>query len=130
MTKGVLLSLLLVFLCSGWAVAADIKPDEFVSVQIAEKVLPSICAVESLQVINTQLIMFGIGRQQSILKEVGTGIIVDRNGYIICKNALVDDVELVRVTLSDGSQADGEVIVNDRDYDVALIKINPKGLNL
>jgi S1-C subfamily serine protease len=131
MTKGVLFSLLLVFLCSGWAVAANIKPDEFVSVQIAEKVLPSICAVESLQVINTQLIMFGMGgRQQSILKEIGTGVIVDKNGYIICKNWLVDDVQLVRVTLNDGSQADGEVIANDRDYDVALIKINPKGLNL
>jgi serine protease Do len=127
MRKSLLLSILFVVLA---AVQASAQSSDFIASEVAAKVAPSICSVESLRVINTQLIMFGAGRQQAVLKEIGTGVIVDKSGYIICKNNLVEDSELVRITLNDGTQLDGDVIVNDRYYDIALIKINPKGHNL
>ncbi|MCD6119071.1 serine protease [bacterium] len=129
MHKSVISGLIFVVCLSFSAFAQDLSGD-FVSVDVAEKAIPSLVSIESLSVIQTQLVSFGMARQQAILKDIGTGIILDRSGHILCKNDLVDDVEIVRVTLYDGTQVDGEVLVNDRHYDIALIKIKPDGLNL
>ncbi len=125
MRKSLILSVLFLLVTSVSVYAQT--PVNFVASEVAARVSPSVCAVESLRVINTQLVMFGAGRQQSVLKEIGTGVIVDKNGYVLCKNNVVEDSEVVRITLSDGRQFDGEVLVNDRYFDIALIKMDLKG---
>ncbi len=130
MTKTIFASLLLfVFLATG-ALAQQQGGRDFVAVEVSNAAMPSMVSVEAMSVINTSIVMFGMSRQQAVLQDVGTGIILDGKGHILCKNNLVDDVDVVMITFNDGTKKQGEVLVNDRYYDLALIKVNPSGLNL
>jgi len=53
----------------------------------------------------------------------GSGFIVSREGYILTNNHLVEDVDEVKVTLTDGREFIAKIIGADPDSDVAVIKI-------
>lgn len=64
---------------------------------------------------------------------LGSGVIVDESGYILTNNHVVTgeggaDVEEIKVTLSDKQEFDAKLIGRDPDTDVAVIKIDAKGL--
>ena len=61
-------------------------------------------------------------KQQSL----GSGFIVDKEGYILTNNHVVDDADDIRVTLLDGRSYDAEVKGRDPKTDIALIKIKPE----
>jgi serine protease Do len=54
---------------------------------------------------------------------MGTGIVVDERGYIVTNQHVIADVDLLRVTLHDGSTYTADVISYDRKHDLAIIKI-------
>lgn len=58
----------------------------------------------------------------------GSGVIVNENGYIVTNNHVVQDADVVEVTLYDNRTFKAEVIGTDPDTDIALIKINEKSL--
>ena len=60
------------------------------------------------------------------VKGMGTGVIIDRRGYIVTNYHVVDDVALIEVTLSDGTTAIAKLINYDPETDLALIKIPTK----
>jgi serine protease Do len=59
----------------------------------------------------------------------GSGFIVDREGYILTNNHVIEGAERITVTLADGRTFRGEVAGADPAIDVALIKI-PSASNL
>lgn len=58
----------------------------------------------------------------------GSGVIISEDGYIITNNHVVDDADKVDVTLNDNRSYTATVIGVDPNTDLALIKINEKGL--
>jgi serine protease Do len=70
----------------------------------------------------------GDSPQQSLKREQsGTGFIVDKNGYIVTNNHVVDGVDHIRVKLhGDETQYRARLVGADRETDVAVIKIEPK----
>lgn len=54
---------------------------------------------------------------------LGSGFIIDKDGYIITNNHVIDGAETIVVTLADNSQFDAEVVGHDSKTDIALIKI-------
>jgi len=58
----------------------------------------------------------------------GSGVIINKNGYIVTNNHVVDDADVVQVTLFDNREVKAEVIGTDPDTDLAVIKINEKDL--
>jgi serine protease Do len=57
----------------------------------------------------------------------GTGFIVDKNGYIITNNHVVEDVDHIKVRLHDDStEYRARLIGTDRETDLAVLKIDPK----
>ncbi len=58
---------------------------------------------------------------------VGTGFIIDKSGYIITNNHVVEDADKIKVKLKDEREFDARVIGRDPQTDVALIKIDAKG---
>ncbi len=58
----------------------------------------------------------------------GSGVIINEGGYIVTNNHVVQGAEIVEVTLYDNRTIKAEVIGTDPDTDIALIKINEKGL--
>ena len=58
----------------------------------------------------------------------GSGFIVSDDGYILTNNHLVGDAEKVMVKVGKNPEVEAEVIGTDPDTDVAVIKIDKKGL--
>jgi serine protease Do len=66
----------------------------------------------------------GGGRQRSL----GSGVILNTNGYIITNNHVVDGADRVRVRIKDDAQGvlrDAKIVGVDRETDLAVIKIEP-----
>lgn len=62
----------------------------------------------------------------------GSGWVYDGKGHIITNNHVVDaagDDGRVRVELSNGSRRTAEVVGSDSAYDLAVLKVDPKGLD-
>jgi serine protease Do len=55
---------------------------------------------------------------------MGTGIIVDERGYIVTNYHVVQDVELLQVTLQDNTTYSARVVSFDTKEDLAVIKIS------
>jgi serine protease Do len=55
---------------------------------------------------------------------MGTGIIIDPRGYIVTNHHVVEDVNLLRVRLADGSAYLAKVMARSKEHDLALIKID------
>ncbi len=58
----------------------------------------------------------------------GSGVIFSEDGYIITNNHVVDGASKLRVKLYDGGTYDAEIVGTDPTTDIALIKIDEKGL--
>jgi serine protease Do len=58
----------------------------------------------------------------------GSGVIVDKDGYILTNNHVVDNADTIKVTLNDGRQFNAKVVGRDPKTDVAVIKIEGKNL--
>lgn len=65
----------------------------------------------------------GIPEEDIKQKSLGSGFIIDKEGYIITNNHVVEGAEEIKVTLSNGKDFDGKVIGRDSKTDIALIKI-------
>ena len=66
----------------------------------------------------------GSGRQRSL----GSGVILNANGYIITNYHVVDGAERIRVRIKDdppGELHDAKLIGTDRETDLAVVKIEP-----
>lgn len=61
-------------------------------------------------------------------QSAGSGVIINENGYIVTNNHVVQDADIVEVTLYDNRTFKAEVIGSDPDTDIALVKIEGKGL--
>lgn len=55
----------------------------------------------------------------------GSGSIIDERGYILTNVHVIKNAEKIFVSLFDGSQYEAEVIGQDLDNDLAVIKFNP-----
>lgn len=55
---------------------------------------------------------------------LGSGVIVNREGYILTNNHVIKDADEIRVRLSDKREFTGKVIGTDPKTDLAVIKIN------
>jgi serine protease Do len=70
----------------------------------------------------------GPGESQGPQQSTGSGVLINKNGYIVTNNHVVDGAEIVQVTLYDNRELKAEVIGTDPDTDLAVIKINEKDL--
>src|SRR5262249_60773435 len=66
--------------------------------------------------------MFALSPSQNRINGMGTGIILDPRGYIITNQHVVEDVNLIRVRLADGSTASARVLSRDPEADLAPLK--------
>ncbi len=55
---------------------------------------------------------------------VGSGFIIDPDGYIVTNNHLVSDADHIVVTLNDNTELKAELVGRDRRTDIAVLKVN------
>lgn len=56
-------------------------------------------------------------------KSLGSGFIIDREGYIVTNNHVVENADEIKVKTSNGKEFDAKVVGRDPKTDLALIKI-------
>jgi serine protease Do len=73
---------------------------------------------------------FGEGPQGREFKRfgLGSGVIIDKRGYILTNEHVIADAEKITVTLADGRELVGEVKGKDTRADLAVVKIEAKEL--
>jgi serine protease Do len=57
---------------------------------------------------------------------LGSGVIIDKDGYILTNEHVIEGAEKITVTLSDGREFNAELKGTDPRSDLAIIKINAK----
>ena len=57
-------------------------------------------------------------------KSLGSGFIINKAGYVITNEHVVEDAKEIRVTVRDGHQYKGRLVGRDPKSDIALIKID------
>lgn len=67
-------------------------------------------------------------RQEQKLQGLGSGVIVTEDGYVLTNNHVIDKTDKVTVTLSTGKTYEAKVIGADVRTDLAVLKIDDKGL--
>jgi len=69
---------------------------------------------------------FGDEQKEFKQRSLGSGFIIDKKGYIVTNNHVVENADEIQVRLKDGKQYDAEIVGRDSNTDIALIKINPE----
>ncbi len=59
---------------------------------------------------------------------IGSGVIISEDGYIMTNNHVVEEVDKLYVTTNDNVEYEATIIGTDPNTDIALIKIDAKGL--
>jgi serine protease Do len=68
--------------------------------------------------------LFALAPSQNRVNGMGTGILIDPRGYIVTNQHVVEDVNLLRVRLADGTTSSARVVSRDPENDLALLKID------
>ena len=58
----------------------------------------------------------------------GSGVIVSEDGYIVTNNHVIQNASEIQVTLNDNTTYDAEIIGTDPSTDIAVLKVDAKGL--
>ncbi len=72
-------------------------------------------------------------RQKRMQSSLGSGVIVNKEGYLLTNNHVVDEADQIIVLLHDGREAKAQIIGNDPETDLAVLKIdaeNPSAINI
>ena len=120
-------------------------PDSFAD--LAEKLSPSVVNISTTTVIedkSRQMPSFppgspfedffkqfdNPGGKKRKAQSLGSGFIIDKTGYIITNNHVIDNAEKIMVILYDDTSFEAKVVGKDPKTDVALLKIDPKKIKL
>ncbi len=61
---------------------------------------------------------------QQRVNGMGTGVVIDPRGYILTNHHVVEDVQLLRVKLHDGTSVNARIVAREPSEDLAVIKID------
>lgn len=112
---------------SAQQVNINLSDNMYFAAAVAEKAQKSVVGIttDMTQTINT---LFGPQTQRGT--SMGSGMIVDPNGYILTNAHVIGDGEYDKITVSliDGSTIEGKVLWYDATLDLAVVKVEKTGL--
>jgi len=91
-------------------------------VKVVEEALPSVVNVSTIALRKDMLL------QVMPVKGVGSGTIIDKDGYIATSYHVVEGVQQIEVTLYNGERFEASFIGADKLMDVAILKIDASNL--
>ncbi len=93
------------------------------AVQDAE---PSVVNIHGRKTVKAENASFGTPDAIRQVNGMGTGIVIDRRGYILTNYHVVEGVSNIQVSLADGKETVARLISHDPKTDLAIIKIDGK----
>ena len=103
-----------------------------ITVQIIHHAEPAIVSITAKKIIAREVNVFGNMFLAPGFGEIvrtpadflGSGFIIQKNGYVVTNNHVVDQAKQIFVTLSDGKKYAAHVVGSDPQADLAILKIN------
>ena len=97
-------------------------------VEVVEKVKDAVVNIHSERTVAAAGTddLYGVAAAPSRVNGMGTGIVIDPRGYIITNHHVIEDVQVIKVRLADGSTYPAKVVARDHENDLALLKIEPR----
>lgn len=109
------------------SVKIDLSDEKNIESIIAHNSIPSIVGITTLVQRQTHPffsngIIYG--------EDVGSGVIIDSNGYILTNSHVVNNgnSKEIKVKFADESEIPGQVLWSDETLDLAIVKVDKKGL--
>ena len=108
-------------------VAAFTENNQFSKAQIVEMSAPSVVGIDTVTTVTTNNFWYGYGQSYEAPGS-GSGVILTEDGYIATCAHVVNGAKSVKVTLNDDTSYDTTIVGTDTKNDIAIIKIDAKGL--
>jgi len=141
-------ALLIAMLIAAGAAQARGTPESFAD--LAEKLTPSVVTISSTQAMPERRGPEGFNvppgspfeeffkdffernqpQQRRRPTSLGSGFIIDKNGHVVTNNHVIADADEITVVLQDDTMLKAELVGRDPETDLAVLKIDPKGLKL
>ncbi len=71
---------------------------------------------------------FGIKPREREETSLGSGVIINANGYILTNNHVIEGADTIQVTLRDGRSSEAKLVGSDPEADLAVLKIKQENL--
>ncbi len=111
-------------------------PKDFV--ELAERLSPAVVNISTAQTIEIEADkafpkgspldkfneFFGSGEENRIERALGSGFVIDKQGYIVTNNHVIENADEIEVAFPNGETYDAKLIGRDPATDLALLKIN------
>ncbi len=99
--------------------------------KVYEEAMPAVVNISAEKVVKMDNSMFDMfeeffGRKfqpERKMQSMGSGFIINKKGYIVTNNHVVEKAEDIIVKLSDGKEKEAKIVGTDPETDVAVIKI-------
>ena len=83
----------------------------------------------SVVAITTESMATDIWARQYVTSGAGSGVIYSEDGYILTNNHVIEGASTIKVTMHSGKEYDATLVAADNQSDIAVIKVNAKGLD-
>jgi len=127
------------------AIAANSTPAGSPWVAVAKADTPAVVNISTTQVVKNPMTFGEQGAPNDPFQEffhqffgdmprtyrthsLGSGFIIREDGYVVTNNHVVDQATAITVKLSDGREFRAKIVGRDEKTDLALLKINARGL--
>jgi Do/DeqQ family serine protease len=105
---------------------------------IVKKAMPSVVNISSSRLVRSQELVpflddplfrqFGTIPRERLEHSLGSGVVVSSDGYILTNNHVVEGASDIEVSFGDQSQRSARVVGTDPQTDLAVVKLDQKGL--
>lgn len=96
-------------------------------VQAIRKVGDSVVSISTVHLVRDPWFEFFYpfgGERERKYYGLGSGFVIDERGYIATNYHVIEDADVIKVTLTNGKEYQATVIGGDRESDLAVLKIN------
>ena len=112
---------------------SDADPRRSVIVRAVEQIGPSVVNISAERLVRERTSpwdeFFGGPRRSGRRSEsLGSGVVLDATGIVVTNDHVVSGASRIYVTTSDGRELEAEVLGADADNDLAVLKVEGKGL--
>lgn len=102
--------------------------------QIAKKVGPAVVGISTKSIVQTSnsdpYSFFGNGSNSSEQDGMGSGIIINSQGYILTNNHVISGADKITVIFNNKKEVSAKVVNYDADMDLAVIKITDSNVKV
>jgi len=139
MIKRLFIIILFIFICSSSFAQFNLRDTPIV--EAVKKASPSVVNISSEKIVKTSPFLFFethpfedffkdffdlFPEFESREKSLGSGVIIDKNGYILTNEHVIASSTKIKITLIDKREFEAKLVGADPKFDIAVLKINSK----